>query len=225
VENPKNPYVCRNLGVLRAKGQFLCFLDAKCAPFPNWLQNGYDFIQKKRYDLVAGEFAVQYNSSLLSKIYPIMYLNPAKNERNGYGFSCGNLFVKKVLFDKVGLFEITSNSGNDIAWTRKAQSEGYQIGYCEKSIVKYPVKSYAALLKNIRKYGRGAVLSGQKYWLSFTRYLMPMKLSTFRESLSNRNFDLSQFQKFRAWLLIWWGKLNFAFGMLMGLLHQTKDRK
>ena len=25
VENPKNPYVCRNLGVLRAKGQFLCF--------------------------------------------------------------------------------------------------------------------------------------------------------------------------------------------------------
>ncbi len=223
VENPKNPYVCRNLGVLRAKGQILCFLDAKCAPFPDWLQNGYDFIQKKRYDLVAGEFAVEYNSSLPSKIFPIMYLNTAKNARHGYGFPCGNLFVKKELFGKVGLFETKPTSGNDIAWTRKVLCSGYQTGFCANSVVRYPAKPYIELLKDIRKYGQGAVLSGQRYWQSIMRYLMPMKLSTFRESLSTRNFDLSRFQKFRAWLFIWWGKVNFAFGMLMGLLHQKKS--
>ena len=220
----KNPYACRNLGIRKAKGQILCFLDAKCIPSQSWLQNGYDRIKRDKYDIIGGRFEVQSTSQLSSKVFPLMYLNTLKNIKMGYGLPCGNLFVKSEIFESLGLFSTKSRSGNDIQWTNKAQKAGYGLGYGANCIVKYPSKVYSRMLIDVKKYGEGAIVTGEKNLYSILPYLMPLKLSTFNESLQYQKMKLNILEAFQVWLLMWGVKVHFAIGML-NAYYRSLSRK
>ena len=95
---------------------------------------------------------------------------------------------------------------------------GYKIGYCHDCVVRYPTKSYSQLLRDIEKYGKGAVVIAQKSSFSILSFLMPMKLTTLNENMAYRDIHFIGFTKLRVWFLIWWAKVHFGYGMLMGLL-------
>ena len=212
--NLKNPYACRNKGIQKAKGELLCFLDAKCQPDSNWLQSGYDFIHKCSYDLTGGVYEVKSDRTISSKVFPLMYLNTRKNVTHGYGITTGNMFVQKYVFDRLGLFKTLTVSGNDIAFSKEALDKDFRIGCSENSIVHYPSKNLKDLLSDIKKYGRGAMATGQKKWSALFSYLLPMRIITLSEGIRSRNFELSFSEKITLWFLIWYAKVHFALGML-----------
>lgn len=223
LDGPKNPYECRNRGIIESKGQILCFLDAKCRPNEDWLAEGYKMMNNSRCDIVGGHFEIECAQALTSKIFPLMYLDNAKNVKYEYGLPSGNLFARKRLFQDLGLFDTKSKSGNDIAWTKKAIKAGYKVAYAPKSKVYYPGKSYRRLLKDILKYGRGAYLTGEKGWDALPSFMMPMKISTFLENSQKLEGQWSIVQKMAAWLLVWRAKIQFALGMISGIFEQRGD--
>ena len=220
--DPKNPYICRNRGVSEAKGDILCFLDSKCRPDPKWLISGYRYLMDSNTHIAGGQFCIASINTLKARIFPLMYLDNEKNVKYGYGLPTGNLFVRKDVFETLGLFDTQSRSGNDIAWTRKAMKAGFKLGYAEESKVIYAGKSYNQLLNDIFKYGKGAYLSGEKRWYSALTFLMPMKPNTFLEN--SRNFDWGILEKFGAWLLVWRAKIQFAMGMISAILYHAKGK-
>ena len=216
----QNPYTCRNLGIQKARGEILCFLDAKCLPVKGWLKSGLAAIAHA--DLIGGHYEVDLDSSsLLSKIFPLMYLNNEKNISNGKGVSVGNLFVRKAVFDKIGLFKTTYFSGNDILFTEEAIRQGFRLNYSSSTVVHYPPKSFGKLKNDAFKYGTGSYLTGQKSLLDSLRFWMPMKIDTFFKTIKFREYQLSKVDLIRAWFLIWRIKIQFALGILKGTFSRN----
>ncbi|MEE9371437.1 MAG: glycosyltransferase [Saprospiraceae bacterium] len=222
VSDIQNPYICRNKGIKNAKGDVIAFLDAKCIPNKNWLQNGLSLMDS--YDLLSGRYEVGYGTSVSSKVFPLMYLNSEKNIKNGYGISAGNLFVRKSVFNHIGLFQTGSASGNDILLSKKAESTGFRMGVASTCMVTYPQKTFDDLIRDVRKYGKGAVLTGQKSFVSILIYLMPMRLQTLKEAIKYRKYNFTFRQKVIIWVLIWKAKTQFALGIWDGVLEKIKNK-
>ena len=220
--NSKNPYLCRNEGIKISKGKHLAFLDAKSVPSKKWLLKGLAMLES--YDIVGGHYKVKTNSDLSSNVFPLMYLNNAKNAHQGYGFSAGNVFIKRKVFDAIGLFETQSVSGNDILFTRKAQHQGFTLGYAHAVVVSYPSKDFSKLKKDAKKYGKGAALTGQKSILSVLQYLMPMRIDTFKSAIVERDFHFSISQKITLWFYVWIAKTQFAQGLFNGILSRYRQQ-
>jgi hypothetical protein len=168
--------------------------------------------------IAAGRFDVEPTNDLSSQVFPFLYLNTQRNIRNEYGLPAGNLFVRRNVFDHLGLFPIHSNSGGDITWTRKAISMGYKLHYIENSRVIYPPKPFPDLLKDVIKYGAGAVRNRQKKWYELILYVMPLRLKTMNDLLHFRKLSFSWHEKIRMWMMVWWVKIHFAYGMAKALL-------
>ena len=209
-----NPYTSRNMGIQASTGHTLAFLDAKCTASSGWLKNGLNKLEF--CDIAAGRYEVKINSKIQSKVFPLLYLNSAKNVEKGYGISSGNMFLKKKVFDHLGSFDTYSNSGNDILFTKKAMIRGFTIGLAEKAVVYYPSKSFQSLINDMRKYGRGAAMTHQKSLLSIFSYILPMRWSTLKQAMSYRKYNFSVKEIVKVWFLIWRAKLEFAIGILDG---------
>tara|TARA_B100000497_G_scaffold128012_1_gene172504 strand:+ start:41 stop:904 length:864 start_codon:yes stop_codon:yes gene_type:complete len=216
VKDIQNPYACRNHGIQYSQGEVVAFLDAKCVPTKNWLKHG--FRKSVDFDIVAGRYNVESDMKLSSKVFPLMYLNSRKNVQKKHGVTAGNLFVKRHVFDVLGKFKTTSTSGNDILFTKRAIYEGLTIGSAERAVVNYPKKEFGSLISDIGKYGKGSALTGQKSFLNVFSYLMPMRFTTMRSAIKYRKFEFSLVEKVKIWFYIWRAKIQFAFGIIQGLL-------
>ena len=212
--NP-NPYSSRNLGIKKSRGEIIGFLDASCVPDIDWLKNGTTHFKNDKVDVVAGKFQMKHNSLESQRlVHGLMYLNNQKNVNNKLGVPAGNLFVRKSLFNKIGLFPTFSKSGMDIHWTVRAREEGFRIIYDEKAIVEYPSKTFPELLRSIKKYASGAALITLNTKTSpyrFLRTFMPLRIHHFLNALRYRNLDdLTVMKRINLYFLIWRARIEFG---------------
>lgn len=211
----RNPYISRNLGIQKSEGNVIAFLDAACVPHHDWLKNAYSLI-KANIDIVAGRFELTYPTERLrDRVHGLLYLNNKKNVKRAYGVPCGNLIVKKNLFDNIGVFNEDHISGQDIVWTRRALASGYAITYSADCTVQYRAFGYNELLQKMIKYSKGVQhhkrngarnisTSGIRGWL-------PMRLSNFQEALRYRELDtINVLKKIYLWMLVWKAKIVFS---------------
>ncbi|MBA7514945.1 hypothetical protein ES705_06982 [subsurface metagenome] len=66
-----------------------------------------------------------------------------------------NLFAKKEIFNKIGLFPDYVKSGGDVQWTNKATRKKYSLVYAPKAIVMHPARSLKNLIKKQYRVGKG----------------------------------------------------------------------
>ena len=214
----RNPYTSRNLGILRAAGKVLAFIDAKCTPCISWVDTGISSLLEEDKKILAGHYEVKPQSSELKDLlYGLLYLNNEKNVRYNYGVTTGNLWVHKSAFDLVGLFCEEHISGNDIAWSRKAMSLDYEIVFKKEAAVDYPGQSYDQLCHSIPKYMSGIAhqhhikLSKTERTVYFIKNLLPLRLKTFTELITYRQLNnISTIDKCYLWLLAWLMKMKMA---------------
>lgn len=153
-----SPYSCRNRGIEIAKGEIIVLLDSTCYPEKNWLEEASNCFQNSEIDLVAGNVLFRFESKqptageLFDSITNIK-MKAAVEERQVA--KTANLFVRRNLFDEVGLFEEGLRSGGDVAWTKKSTDLGYNLVFCEKAIVRKEARKLVELLKKQFRVGKG----------------------------------------------------------------------
>jgi len=66
-----------------------------------------------------------------------------------------NLFVRREVFETIGLFPEGVRSGGDVRWTRRAVDEGYVLCFCQGARVWKAARPLRALLKKQWRVAKG----------------------------------------------------------------------
>ncbi|SKB70619.1 Glycosyltransferase, GT2 family [Parapedobacter luteus] len=146
--NLNSPYSCRNRGIEIAKGDIIVLLDATCCPQNDWLEKGLNYLDTTKADIVGGNVLFDFAGKVTgAKLYDAM-TNIKMEESIKKGVAkTANLFIKKSVFDKIGLFPEGIRSGADVRWTYKATSNGLKLVFCHDAIVYKPARGFKELLK------------------------------------------------------------------------------
>ena len=154
----KNPYLTRNFGVSKSNGDVLAFLDSKCTPKSDYLQQIFKAIKEyEDWDLIAGDFELEgltSDASLSELAYAVTNLRVAPKYNAGeISALTGNMIVKKEVFEELNGFD-AQRSGGDIRFTRKAKSAQKRIKYNPNLITTYQAKEKEDLLASIKRDAR-----------------------------------------------------------------------
>ena len=144
-EGKPGSYAARNKGLSLAKGEIYGFTDSDCIPHPDWIENAVKMFADKTVDRVAGHIELIYRDSKTKtwiELYESIYeLDQKRIVRVHKASVTANLFARKNLFEKVGLFDANKMSGDDFGWNRRANAHGYNIVYGENVTISHPARS------------------------------------------------------------------------------------
>ena len=182
--HPNSPYSARNRGIEASTGDIIVFIDANSWPDKNWLRSGVNYMQKKGADIVAGrvdfDFEPKVTAAKLADALTSLNMKMAVEHR-GAAYTA-NLFVKKNVFDKTGLFEENVRSGGDVRWTLRTKEMGFTIKYCGSAVVYKKARDTKALYRKKIRTGRGYFYSWRLekertlWFYNFFRSLKPPDL-------------------------------------------------
>lgn len=155
----QSSYAARNRGINVAKNQILAFIDSDCTAEPDWLKVGVRCLREKQADLIGGkvEFSLPHNASTAEIFDSIMHFRFQSTIAKSRATGAGNLFVRRHVFEKTGLFPENVISGGDFIWTAKAAKTGFTLVYSPEAVVRHPARGLKAMLKQRHRIGRGAV--------------------------------------------------------------------
>ncbi|TVQ66790.1 MAG: glycosyltransferase [Balneolaceae bacterium] len=206
-----SPYSARNRGIEAAAGDVVVFTDANSYPDSGWLQEAANMLIHSKCDLLAGAVKFSFGEKVTSakiadSIISIQMKRSVLERKVAY---TANLFVKKEVFSKTGLFEEGARSGGDVRFCKKADSEGYSITYCEKAVVFKEARSYGALFNKKIRTGRGYYYTwitekraGEKWYSNFLRVLKPQGFFALK---AHDRITLSNI--FLVWIIIYTARI------------------
>ncbi|MFW6016022.1 MAG: glycosyltransferase [bacterium] len=158
-DGKQSSYAARNFGINKAKGNIIAFTDVDCKLDENWLLKAYNIYLNNfnGYDLIAGkvEIEVEDNNNVWEQYDKKLFLNQENYVDNYSQAATANLFTKKEVFNRIGLFnEIIS--GGDKEWTNRAFENKYKLTYFKDIIVKHPSrKQFSEILKKNARVQQG----------------------------------------------------------------------
>jgi glycosyltransferase involved in cell wall biosynthesis len=226
-DSVRSPYAARNVGIARSSGDVVAMTDANCVPAPEWLENGVRALVEGDADLAGGRvtFTFPGSPSVGELTDALINVDVEESIRSLRACMTGNLFVRRAVFDGVGLFEADLRSGGDMRWTRRATDAGHRLVYAPAAEVGYPARPLGPLLKKQYRVGRGVpgvwAELGYPAWrmaASAVRGALPMPPHRLPARIEQR--DLARFEPPRArlWLAVWAAKAARAAGCVHGLL-------
>lgn len=192
-KNIQSSYAARNKGLEKAKGEIIAFTDSDCQPTETWLENGVNSMIKNKADLVAGKVSFIFkNENDPYEIYDSISNIQQKKKVSLRGEAAtANLFTKKKVFEKVGLFPNNVKSGGDATWTGRASRAGHKIVYEKSAELFHPTRTKKELLEKQYRvgYGQIPIWRGKKnkflYLKLFRGFLPPGRFN--KELLKKKN--------------------------------------
>ena len=140
----QSSYAARNRGIQIAQGEILAFTDSDCVPCESWLAEGCKVLEKNNASMVAGkiEFTFQNSEPNIWEYFDAAgKLNQESYVENaGFG-ATANLFVRKTMFDRYGLFLSELESGGDYEFGRRLTQSGEVLLFAESALVYHPARS------------------------------------------------------------------------------------
>jgi glycosyltransferase AglE len=165
-ELKRSSYAARNRGVKEAGSvKYIVFIDADCVPKAEWLCNGIQAMERSNADLVGGHVCFEFseNPSAAEVVDSFTNLQMQHGIETGGFTRTANLFVKRTVFDRIGLFDPEVQSGEDIRWTKKATDSGLKLIFAKDAGVTHPARGWGPMIiKQFRVgIGKNAVLRVQ----------------------------------------------------------------
>jgi len=157
------PAKARNIGVSKAKGQYIAFTDDDCQPDPDWLKTFEERFDLEPNSMLGGSTLNQIPNNLYSKAsqllidYIYRYYN-ANYQKAGF-FTSNNLALPVDKFLKTGCYDSTFPlaGGEDRDLCDRWLSNGYTMQYVPDAKIYHSHDlSLSDFLQQHFNYGRGA---------------------------------------------------------------------
>lgn len=134
----------RNLGIKKAKGDIIVFIDANCMPERDWLTNLTFLLTKNRESLTAGNTLSENDKDIHDLKIKEDYLEESPTI---------NLALKKEIISKVGYFDEMFNYGSDMDFTWRARDLGYKIKNVRNAKITHNWGNLKTEIKRAERYG------------------------------------------------------------------------
>lgn len=158
-EPRRGSYAARNRGLLAASAPLLAFTDADCVPAEDWLEQGLEALRAPEVDVVAGAIEVFFTRGRPNAIelHDALTAFPQEHFVERYGFGAtASLFTRRDVFDRVGSFDGSLQSGGDAEWGERAAAAGHRIVYRAGAVVRHPARRrLGELYEKITRITRG----------------------------------------------------------------------
>ncbi|VVB89285.1 Glycosyltransferase AglE [uncultured archaeon] len=160
-QDNKGPASARNIGIKYARGEFIGFIDDDVIVPNNWLETGTKILSDD-VDIIGGFglYPMDLKPNLITK-YGDFKDNYTRDNNNAPYLRTWNLFVKRQVFEKVGLFDETfkTSGGEDSEWCLRAKRLGYKLKKSpELKVFHHHPKFLIKRLKIAYKYGAHQIL-------------------------------------------------------------------
>jgi GT2 family glycosyltransferase len=153
----RGPSHARNVGWLSASAAAVLFCDADDVVAPNWVASMMEALEthaivrgRVEYDRL-NRFGVSLYDPSETAPHPTLF------HHLPFGASCA-LAMRRQVLDKLGGFDESLRSGEDIDLCWRAQYEGYTFGFAPRALLHYRLRTQARMLfKQSILYGKGDV--------------------------------------------------------------------
>ena len=244
MDNLNSPYSARNRGIEAASNEIIAFIDANSYPADDWIEQGVQFLKEKQLDITAGavhfDFGDKITGAKITDALTSIRMKKAVEER-GVAYTA-NLFVKRELFTKTGLFEEGVRSGGDVRWTSNAVKQGHVLGFAEQSIVYKKARTAKELYRKKIRTGKGYFFSWKEeedrslWFFNFFRSLKPPAYSQIEKINEERFRDYFKRKKMGIWFHLYatgiieqaafiWQYLSYVLGSQRDIDRREKMRK
>ena len=163
----QSSYAARNAGLAAARGAVLCFTDADCVPDRGWARALVAALADDDAGGAAGRIEAADGTTLVERFQVEERVLDAANAftRPALPFAqTANAAYRRVVFERVGLFEPTLFSGGDLDLSWRMQRAGWGLAYAPGALVRHRHRtSFRGLVKLYAKNGYGAALLGERY--------------------------------------------------------------
>ncbi len=180
-EHVRGLHRARNTGITAAKGEVLAFTDADCIPASDWIEKGVAAVlATPNCGLVAGRidvFAKNPGRPTAAELFEIITAFRQKEYIDRWHFGApANVFTKKEVMEKIGLFDGTLQSGADVEWGQRVFAAGLKQIYADDVVVKHPARRTLGELckKHVRVVG-GLYDIQNKQGYSLKRFFTDLK--------------------------------------------------
>ncbi|HXB56236.1 MAG TPA: glycosyltransferase [Vicinamibacteria bacterium] len=154
-------YSARNRGVLEARAEILAFTDADCVPARDWLAAGVRaLLAEPECGLVAGRIDLAIADAwqpTAAELYESVAAFRQREyvERWHFG-ATANLFTRRAVFNRVGLFDERLRSLGDREWGYRVSQAGFFLRYAEGARTCHSARrSVAELLRRTQRLAGG----------------------------------------------------------------------
>ncbi|MDB9800074.1 glycosyltransferase family 2 protein [bacterium] len=154
-ENTNTPSSSKNVGIRLAKTEWIAFMDCGLLFSEDWLESQVNFLNKSGLDIVSGVCELSgvniIDDCCLAQTYGYKRKRPV----------VPSTLVRKIVFDKTGMFLENRRAGYDVAWRIYLKQAGIIRGVNLNAVIRYNGVSFAdkfsALLAKMIKYLKPAV--------------------------------------------------------------------
>jgi len=175
-EKKPGSYAARNTGIIHATGDTIGFTDSDCIVEPDWIENALLAIQSfPDVGFVGGRIRMYaQNIKALNAIekYELYHsLNQEKYVKHANFAATANMWTRRCVIEKVGVFNSKLMSSGDKEWGNRVVNAGYEGIYISNVIVNHPVRSniHDFKIKNFR-------VGGGFYDISSSKIEVPQNL-------------------------------------------------
>ena len=169
----QGPSRARNLGIRKAKGDFIAFTDADCIAAPDWLEELFKGFKDPRVAGVGGDqvspadetpFGRNVQSFMKTVGLVSDYMKThEKITRTRHNPTCNVMYRRDVLVE-AGLFDEKLWPGEDVDIDLKITRLGYSLYYNPDAVVRhYRPKNLSSFSRMMRRYGWAQAYLVQKY--------------------------------------------------------------
>lgn len=163
---PVKPSVKRNMGVSKAKGKYIAFIDSDAYPRKDWMKNTLKYLKDERVGILGGPNIQPENDSVMQKAGGDVLSSPLgagsfsmrysiKESKDVTELPSCNMFIRKSMFEKIGGFDTSLLTAEDAKLCFELLKLGKKILYSPDVVVYHHRRAlFRPHLRQIWRYGR-----------------------------------------------------------------------